>query len=130
MKKILVFVAVAGVVVGVYYLLRKTEKEENISSKPMEEKNEFELKIKDETTVEGQDAVQEMYDAKEKSAQSVGERQTEAARIMADAFANIMKDVEPIQLDGESVETVVDTKDGEIINELDSLSDELDELAK
>ncbi|TCS72776.1 hypothetical protein EDD59_1505 [Muricomes intestini] len=130
MKKLLVCAAVAGVAVGVYNLLCKAKKEENISSKPMEEKTDSEPEIKDETTVEEQDAVREMYVAKEKSTQSVRERHTEAAGIMADAFANIMKDVEPVELDEESVETVVDTKDVEIINELDSLSDELDELLK
>lgn len=130
MKKLLVCAAVAGVTVGFYYLLCKIKKEENISSKPVEKKTDSEPKIKDKTTVEEQNTVQEMYVAKGKSAQSVRKRHTEAAGIMADAFANIMKDVESVELVEESVEAVVDTKDVEIINELDSLSDELDELLK
>lgn len=96
----------------------------------MEEKTNSAPQIKDKTTVEEQNTVQEMYVSKERSAQSVHERHTEAAGIMADALANIMKDVEPVELDEDSIETVVDTKDVEIINELDSLSDELDELLK
>lgn len=122
MKKLLVCAAVTGVMVGFYYLRCKIKKEENISSKPMEEKTDPEPPIKDKTTVEERDT--------EKSAQSVSERHTEAAGIMADAFANIMKEIEPVELDEESAEAVVDTKDVEIINELDSLSDELDELLK
>lgn len=129
-KKLLVCVAVAGVAVGVIYFLCKTKKKENISSKPMGEKYDSEAVTKEETSVEEQDTVQDMYVAKEKSAQSVRERHTEAAGIMADAFVNIMKDVEPIELDKESAESVVDNKDVRIMNELDSLSDELDELLK
>lgn len=130
MNKLLVCVAVAGVAVGAIYLLCKTQKEENISLKSIEEKYDSEAVIKEETSAEKQDTVPDMYVAKEKSAQSICERHSEAAGIMADAFTNIMKDVEPVELDKKSVETVVDNKDVEIINELDSLSDELDELLK
>ncbi|MEG2254089.1 MAG: hypothetical protein RSC33_02035 [Vagococcus sp.] len=121
MKKLLVCVAVAGVAVGAIYLLSKTKKEEKYDSEAV---------TKEETSAEEQDTVQDMYVVKEKSAQSVRERHSEAAGIMTDAFTNIMKDVEPVELDKKSVEPVVDNKDVEIINELDSLSDELDELLK
>lgn len=128
MKKLLACVAVVGVAVGVIHLLCKTRKKENISSKSMEGKFISKTVNKDETSTEEQDTVQDMYATKGKSAQSVHERHTEAAGIMSSAFTNIMKDIEPVGLDKESVEAVVDTKDVEIINELDSLSDELDEL--
>ena len=130
MKKLLVCVAVAGVAVGVIYLLRKNKKDEDGFSRSMDEKVDSEPITKEEMPTEKQDAVQEMYVAKEKSAQSVGERHTEAAGIMADAFANIMRDIEPVELDEKSEDIVVDTKDAETINKLDALSNELDEIEK
>lgn len=130
MNKLLVCVAVAGVTVGAIYLLYKTKKEENTSPKSIEEKYDSEAVTKEETSAEEQDTVQDMYVAKGKSAQSVRKKHSEAAGIMADAFTNIMKDIAPVGLDKESVEPAVDNKDVEVINELDSLSDELDELLK
>lgn len=55
---------------------------------------------------------------------------SEAAEIMTDAFNNILKEVEPVELENETVEPIVDAQDVEVIKELDSLSDELDELLK
>lgn len=130
MKKLLVRTAAVGVVVGVCYLLFKIKKEDNKSAKSIKEKTDFELKVKDEATVEEYDVVQEMYVAKEKSAQSISERHTEGARIITDTFANIMKDIDMVESDTESVEAVVDIKNIEIINELDSLSNELDKFIK
>ena len=49
---------------------------------------------------------------------------------MADAFKNIMESVDPIENDDASVDAVIDTKDVETIQELDSLSYELYELLK
>lgn len=126
MKKLLVCATVAGLAVGVYCLLCRTKKGENVPSKWMERKSDFQTETKEDT----QDVVKEMHDAKENSAQAVYERHTEAAGIMADAFTNIMKEVEPIKLDEKSVEPVIDTKDVEIIQDLNSLSDDLDELLK
>lgn len=130
MRKLLVCVAVAGVAVGGIYLLRKIKKGEDGFLRSTDDKVDFGPITKEEMLTEKQDAVQEMYVAKEKSVQSVGERHTEAAGIMADAFANIMRDIEPVELDEKSEDTVVDTKDVENINKLDSLSNELDELEK
>lgn len=128
MKKLLVCVAVAGV--AVIYFLCKNKNEENRSSKSRKEKFESDSVNKEETSAEEQGVIKEMYTAKGKSAQSVGDRHTEVAGIMADAFANIMKEIEPVEFEEKSVDTVVDTKDTETFNKLDSLSDELDELAK
>lgn len=130
MKKLLICVAVAGVAVGAIYLLRKNKKDEKRYSRLVDEKFDSKSITKEERPTEKQDAVQEMYVAKEKSAQSVGERHTEAAGVMADAFANIMRDIDPVEFDEKSEDTVVDTKDVETINKLDSLSRELDELEK
>ncbi|SDX59133.1 hypothetical protein SAMN04488579_10424 [Eubacterium barkeri] len=130
MKKQLVCAVVAGVAVGTIYLLCKSKKEKNISLKSMEEVIESELEIKEDPSAEKQDAIQEMYVAKENSAQSVGERHTVAAGIMADAFSNIMREIEPVEFDEKFEDTVVDTKDIDTINKLDLLSNELDELEK
>lgn len=130
MKKLIVCVAVTGVAVGAIYLLCKTKKEENVSSKSTDEKFDSGAVTKEETSDEEKDATQEMNVAKGKSAQSISERHIEAAGIMVDAFANIMREIEPVALNEEPVDTVDDSQDVETINKLDSLSNELDELAK
>lgn len=130
MKKILVYSTIVGVVVGIYCLVCKTKNTDNVSSKPMKGKPDFEPENKRETPIDERDVVKEMYDTKGKNAQAINERHNKTAEIMADAFKNIMEEVEPVEFDEETVEPVIDTTDMEIINELDSLSDELDELLK
>ena len=130
MKKLLVCVAVTGIAAGVIYLLCKKNKNENVSSKSTDEKFDSEVVTKEENSDKEKDAIQQMNEAKEKSAQTVYERHSEATGIMTDAFNNILKEVDPVELEDETVESIIDTQDVEVIKELDSLADELDELLK
>lgn len=130
MNKLLACVVVAGVAVGAIYLLCKTKKEENIYSKSMEDKYDFDSDLREEPLADNQDAVEETYETKKNSAQAVHERHAEATSIMTDSFKNIMEAVEPIENLEESVDQIIDTKDAETIKELESLSNELDELLK
>lgn len=78
--------------------------------------------------------MEEMYQAKSESAQTIFERHSEAASIMKDAYADIMEDfVEDFS--GEADANPKDNKevavDGEFIsvmNENDLISDELDDF--
>lgn len=130
MKKIFICTAIVGLTVGIICLLCKTKKANNVTSNPMKEKSDDESETKSETLVDKQDVVNELNETKDRSAQTVYERHSEAAEIMTDAFNNILKEVEPVELEDETVEPIIDTQDVEVIKELDSLSDELDELLK
>ena len=130
MKKIFIYTVIAGLTVGIIYLLCKTKKTNNVTSNPMKEKSDDEPENKSETPVDEQDVVNELKETKDRSAQTVYERHSEAVEIMTKAFNNILKEVEPVELKDETVEPIIDTQDVEVIKELDSLSDELDELLK
>lgn len=130
MKKIFICTAIAGLTVGIICLLRKIKKANNAISNPMKEKSDDESETKRETPVDEQEVVNELNETKDRSAQTVYERHSEAAEIMTDAFNNILKEVEPVKLEDVTVEPIIDTQDVEVIKELDSLSDELDELLK
>ena len=130
MKKIFICTAIVGLTVGIICLLCKTKKANNVTSNPMKEKSDDESETKIETPVDKQDVVNELNETKDRSAQTVYARHAEAAEIMTDAFNNILKEVEPVELEDETVEPIIDTQDVEVIKELDSLSDELDELLK
>lgn len=130
MKKIFICTAIVGLTVGIICLLCKTKKANNVTSNSMKEKSDDESETKSETPVDKQNVVNELNETKDRSAQTVYERHSEAAEIMTDAFNNILKEVEPVELEDETVEPIIDTQDVEVIKELDSLSDELDELLK
>lgn len=127
MKKLFVGAILVGLAVGAYFVF-KDRKKEHVSSQ--EDNSNHSPKAKEPIIANNSDGIKEMYEAKESSAQAVRERHTEAAGIMADAFKNIMEDVDSIENDEVAVDAVIDSKNIETIQELDSLSDELDELLK
>ena len=96
----------------------------------MKEKSDDEPENKSDTPVDEQDVVNELNETKNRSAQTVYERHSEAAEIMTNAFNNILKEVEPVELEDETVGPIVDIQDVDVNKKLDSLSDELDELLK
>ena len=112
------------------YFVFKNKKKENVSSQPQRDYSKSSPEAEKPIVPDDSDGIEEIYEAKEISAQSIYERHTEASSFMADAFKNIMESVDPIENDDASVDAVIDTKDVETIQELDSLSDELDELLK
>lgn len=130
MRKIFICTVITGLTIGSIYLLCKTIKANNVTSIPMKEKSDDEPENKNDTPVDEQDVVNELNETKDRSAQTVYERHSEAAEIMTDAFNNILKEVEPVELEDETVGSIVDIQDVDIIKKLDSLSDELDELLK
>lgn len=78
-----------------------------------------------------------MYQAKNESAQTVYERHTEASSIMKDAYNNIMEDFVEDFSDKSNTnskeknkEIVIDSESGSVMKEIDSISDELDDLLK
>lgn len=129
MKKLFVGAIIVGLVASAYFVF-KNKKKENVSSQPQRDYSKPSPEAEKPIVPDDSGGIKEMYEAKESSAQSVYERHTEAASVMADAFKNIMESVDPIGNDDASVDAVIDTKDVETIQELDSLSDELDELLK
>ena len=78
-----------------------------------------------------------MSQAKSESAQAVYERHSEASSIMKDAYSNIMEDfVEDFSgendtnAEDENKEVIIDSESVSVMKEIDSISDELDDLLK
>ena len=130
MKKLSIYASVVGLAVGTIYLLCKKKKSHVMALKPMDNKNDFEQENHSEEPVREFDGIGKMYQAKSESAKAIHDRHTETSEIMTDAFKNIFSEIEPVVLDDETGDTVIDTESVEIIKESDSLSDELDELLK
>lgn len=118
-----------GLAVSAYFVF-KNKKKENVSSQPQREYLKSIPEAEKPIVSDDSDGIKEMYEANESSTQSVHERHTEAASIMADVLKNIMESVVPIENDDASVNAVIDTKDVETIQKLYSLSYELYELLK
>lgn len=129
MKKLLVGTVLVGLAVGAYFVF-KDKKREDAYSKAQEDNVTTNPEVEEEPVSDKNDEVKEMYEVKEVSAEAIHDRHTEAASIMADSFKNIMEEVEPIDNLEDSVEPIIDSKYVETMQELDSLSDELDELLK
>lgn len=131
MKKIILYGSVIGVVMGVAaYLINKKSKSN--ASKNQSVENEYDgvkPNISDQEFVSAPNVEEEITDAKNSSAHSIHDRHTEAANIMYSAFENIYKDIEPVEHDEKKTNSGVGES---VINnsELDSVSDELDDLLK
>lgn len=128
MKRLFVGAVLVGLAAGAYFVLK--DKNKKVISQPHEGYSKASPKAEEPSVPDNLDEINEMHEAKDSSAQSVSERHAEAAGIMADAFKNIMESIEPIENVDATSDVVIDTKDVETIQELDSLSDELDELLK
>lgn len=130
MKKILIYASVVGLTTATIYLLCKKKKSNISASKATDNKIDFEEENQEDGTVREPNVMDEMYQAKSDSAQAVHDRHAKAGEIMTDVLKNIFSEIEPVVYDEEAVDAVNDTESVEIIKELDSLSDELDELLK
>lgn len=110
----------------------KKEKTKNTASRAVE-KADFETKIQAEDIPQESNIVEAMYQAKGEAAHTICERHAEAAEILKDAYRNIMDGfVEDFSVGvNEEVKAVPsDDETVSIMNELDSISDELDNLLK
>lgn len=133
MKKLFIYASVAGVVAGVIYLLGKKEKASNTVHESIDNKIKFEPKSQEEDIFQGDNVVEEMSQAKSESAKAVSERHLKAGEIMKDSYCNIMENfVEDLtdEKGGEENEDIIDSESTFVIKELDSISDELDDLLK
>ena len=135
MKKIFIYASAVGLAAGVIYLLYKKEKSgENATSKTV---NKVEVKVEPKSQMQNmpqrEQVEDEMFHAKSESVQDVYERHSEAAEIMKDAYQNVMEDfVEDFSNEEVTTEKeiVIDGESVSVINELDAISDELDDLLK
>ena len=136
MKKLLIYASIAALTTVVVYLLCKKGKSDTDVADTEEKNVNPETNIPDEIS---QDigATEEMYKIKNECAQAVYERHFNAGSIMKDAYSNIMEDfVEDFSDENdanegeESKEVVLDSATVSVTKEIDSISDELDELLK
>lgn len=137
MKKIFICAVGIGLAAGVIYWLYNKEKSNRIATKSADNKVEFEPSPQDTPLTQGSNIVEEMYQTKMESVQAVYERHSKTGEIMKDAYSNIMEDfVEDFSDEkdenakDESKEVIIDSESVSVIKEIDSISDELDDLLK
>lgn len=137
MKKWFIYASVVGLATGVIYWLCKKGKSNTATSQMVDKKVDFETKSQEEENSQNTDAVEEMCQTKNESAQAVYERHTEASSIMKDAYSNIMEDFVEDFLDESNTkpkdknkEVVIDSESVSVMKEIDLISDELDDLLK
>lgn len=137
MKKLFIYVSVVGLAAGVVFLLCKKGKSNTVTSKTVDKKVDFEPSSKEEEISQSTSVVEEMYQTKSESAQAVYERHSEASSIMKEAYSNIMEDFvenfsdeKDTNAKDENKEVIIDGESVSVMKELDSISDELDDLLK
>lgn len=133
MKKLLICASAIGLSAAVVYWLYKKEQTKNTAPKAVDNKADLEPKIQEEDIPQDPNIVEAMHQAKGEAARTICERHAEAAEILKDAYRNIMDDfVEDFSVvENEETKAVhSDDKTVSIMNELDSISDELDNLLK
>lgn len=137
MKKLLIYTSVIGIIAGAAYCLCKKEKSNNTATKSIDDKVTFEPKTQEEKFSQESNVVDEMNQAKSENIQSIYDRHLEAGEIMKDAYCNIMEDFvedfsneKVVKEKDETKDVIVDSESNSVIKELDSISDELDDLLK
>lgn len=137
MKKMFIYASVIGLTAGVIYLLYKQEKSNNTVSKPADKKEVSETIHQEDDVSQNSKTVDEIYQTKSESAQTVYERHSEAGGIMKDAYRNIMEDFvedfsteKAVNKENETKEAVIDSASVSVMKEIDSISDALDDLLK
>lgn len=137
MKKWFIYVSVVGLAAGVVYWLCKKGESNTATSQAVDKKVDFETNTQEEEKSQNSNVVEEMYQTKSESVQAVYERHSEAGSIMKDAYSNIMEDfVEDFSSENdanakdENKEVIIDNESVSVMKEIDSISDELDDLLK
>ena len=146
MNKLFICASVAGLAAGVAFWLHKKGKSYSIMTGTVDEKAEAKSEPHEDnfsqntqntqhtTNTQNANAMEEMYQAKSESAQTIFERHSEAASIMKDAYADIMEDfVEDFSGEADAnpkanKEVAVDGEFISVMNENDLISDELDDF--
>ena len=137
MKKWFIYASVVGLTAGVVYWLCKNSKTNTATSQTVDKKADFETNTQEEEKSQNSNVVEEMYQTKSESVQAVYERHSEAGSIMKDAYSNIMEDfVEDFSSENdtnakdENKKVIIDNESVSVMKEIDSISDELDDLLK
>lgn len=137
MKKWFIYASVVGLAAGFVYWLCKNSKTNTATSQTVDKKADFETNTQEEEKSQNSNVVEEMYQTKSESVQAVYERHSEAGSIMKDAYSNIMEDfVEDFSSENdanakdENKEVIIDNESVSVMKEIDSISDELDDLLK
>jgi hypothetical protein len=137
MKKWFIYASVVGLAAGVVCWLCKKGKTNTATSQTVDKKADFETNTQEEEKSQNSNVVEEMYQAKSESVQAVYERHSEAGSIMKDAYSNIMEDfVEDFSSENdanakdENKKVIIDSESVSVMKEIDSISDELDDLLK
>lgn len=135
MRKMLFCASVVGVVAGVVYWIYKKEKFRTDTTDTVDNKVDLGVFSEEEKRSQNENAVEEMYEEKSKSVQDVCERHFEAGSIMKDAYCNIMEDFVEDFSDKKDVNGMGDNKEVStndesvsVMKEIDSISDELNDL--
>lgn len=133
MKKFFIYALVGGLAAGLIYLLCKKKKTSDIVPYTTSNKAEFKPKPQMEDIHQTNCVEDEVFQTKNESTQAINERHSEAVEIIKDAYQNIMEDfVEDFSNEVVTTkkEIVIDGESVSVINELDAMSDELDDLLK
>lgn len=137
MKKLFIYTSVIGLAAGAVYWLCKKEKCNNTVFKPVDNKVDFEPRSQKKEISQNSNVVEGMYQAKSESAQAVYERHSEAGEIMKDAYRNIMEGFvedfsrgKDVNEKDEDKEVIINSESVSAMKEIDSISDELDDLLK
>lgn len=136
-KNLLICASAVGLTALVVYLLCKKEKTNDITTNLVDD----DINIKSEShcskPISENSNVEEMYQAKRESVQTVYERHSEAGSIMKDAYSNIMEDFvegfsgeEDTNAKDENKSVIIDSESVSVMQEIDWISDELDDLLK
>lgn len=129
MKKLLTATIIVASTVGMY--LTRREKKKKVSYSKQKQYNKPSIpEVKKEPVESLNDKMKKIDETKYASEKAIHDRHVEAASIMADAYKNIMEEMEPINNFKDSVEIIIDSNDDKNIKDLDSMSAELDELLK
>lgn len=137
MKKWFFYASVVGLATGVVYWLYKKGQSSTATSQTVDKQINYENNAQEKENSQNTGVVEEMYQTKSESAQAVYERHAEASSIMKDAYSNIMEDFvgnfsdeNDTNAKEENKEVVIDSESVSVMKEIDSTSDELDDLLK
>lgn len=138
MKKLLICASVVGVAAGVAYRVYKKEKaNKEVTASPVINTVNFYPRPQEAKKQQKTNVSDKMNQAKSEIVQNVYERHTAAGEVMKDAYYNIMEDfvedysTEEAESEKEKAsKAIIGSEDATVLKELDSISDELDDLLK
>ena len=136
MKKLFIYASLVGITSGVIYWLYNKEKANNTTTRSVVNEDNFKSESQEQNIPKKLNTMEEMYQAKGENVQNIYERHSEASKIMKDAYSNIMEDFVEDFSDEKNVngkdknKEIIDDESVADMKELNSISDELDDLLK